>query len=298
MQTLPLYAKQVGLTSAGRHASLFDELPNDVAALSSAAQGVLIHEHLAGSYGVELSDSDRETVHVRPVEELLDHVVARDPRPLDVPREPAARVPANCRHFTVLLVSMLRAKGVPARARCGFGGYFISGVNEDHWVAEYWRDDRWRLADAQLDEHQREMFPIDFDPTDVPRNGFLIAGDAWARCREGEADPDTFGLSFTGEAGFWWIASNMVRDVAALNNAEMLPWDVWGSMPGPDDRLDEDRVRLFDHLSELTAAPDENFEQLRALYESDERLRVPRVVHNVVRSRNEEVGPRLPGHER
>jgi hypothetical protein len=34
--------------------------------------------------------------------------------------------------------AMLRAQGTPARARCGFGGYFGSGTFEDHWVCEYW----------------------------------------------------------------------------------------------------------------------------------------------------------------
>jgi hypothetical protein len=35
-----------------------------------------------------------------------------------------------------------------------------------------------------------------------------------------------FGLSQLDEAGYWWIAANLLRDVAALNNMEMLPWDV------------------------------------------------------------------------
>lgn len=288
MQTIPLYAKQVGFTSAGRHAALFEGLPNDVATLSSVAQGVVIHEHLAQSYGVTISDEDRVSVHLRRVEDLLEWIVAKDSRPLDLAREPAARTAGNCRHFTILLVSMLRAHGTPARARCGFGTYFGT-ANEDHWVAEYWRDGRWRLADAQIDEHQRGLFPIDFDLTDVPRDKFVVAGDAWAACRAGEADPQTFGLGFTNEAGYWWIAGNLMRDVAALNNAEMLPWDAWGVMPGPDDRIDEDRVALFDRLAALTVTPDDNLDELCRLYETDERLRVPPTVHNVLLSRNEDV---------
>jgi hypothetical protein len=289
MQTLPLYAKQVGFTSAGRHAALFEELPNEVAALSAVAQGLVIHEHIAPSYGVELTDEDRRSVHLREVEQLLEWIVAKDGRPLDVAREPAARTAGNCRSFTVLLVSMLRAKGIPARARCGFGAYFGTPLNEDHWVAEYWQDGRWRLADAQVDEHQRGLFPVDFDLTDVPRDKFVVAGDAWLACRAGEADQNRFGLSFTQEAGYWWIAGNLMRDVAALNNAEMLPWDVWGAMPGPDDRIDEDRVALFDRLAALTTTPDDDLDALRRFYESDDRITVPPMVHNVLLSRNEPV---------
>lgn len=289
MQTLPFYAKQFGFTSAGRHAAALGELPNDVAALSAVAQGVLIHEHIASSYGVTLSDEERATVHLRRVADVLDRIMARDSRPLEVAREPAGRVAGNCRQFTVLLVAMLRAHGTPARARCGFGTYFGGPFNEDHWVAEYWQDGRWRLADAQIDEHQLTLFPIDFDLTDVPRDRFIVAGDAWAECRAGRADPATFGLSLTNESGYWWIAGNLMRDVAALNNMEMLPWDAWGVMPCPDDRIDEDRVALFDHLATLTQTPDDNLDKLRHHFESDERLRMPPAVHNVLLSRNEKV---------
>lgn len=295
MQTLPLYAKQVGFTSAGRHAASLTELPGEVAALAAVAQGLVIHEHLAYSYGVTIEDTDRGSVHLRAVTDLLDRVLDRDARPLDAEREPAARIPGNCRHYTVLLVSMLRAHGVPARARCGFGMYFGTGGGEDHWVCEYWRDGGWHLADAQIDAHQLTLFPIDFDLTDVPREEFLVAGEAWRRCRAGEADPMVFGLGFTEEAGFWWIAGNLMRDLAALNNVEMLPWDAWGAMPGPDDRIDEDRVALFDRVAALTVDPDDHAAELRRVFAADERLRVPPTVHNVLLSRNEKVSLDLAG---
>ena len=67
-------------------------------------------------------------MHLRPVAALLGQLMAGDGRPLTAAREPAARLAGNCRHFTVLAVAMLRAQGTPARARCGFGGYFGTGV--------------------------------------------------------------------------------------------------------------------------------------------------------------------------
>ena len=98
---------------------------------------------------------------------------------------------------------MLRAQGTPACARCGFGAYFRKGRYEDHWVCEYWDDAEASLAARRrgLDPEQRAVFGIDFDLTDVPRDQFLIGGDAWVQYRAGVADPDTFGLSVVGEAG-------------------------------------------------------------------------------------------------
>jgi hypothetical protein len=178
-----------------------------------------------------------------------------------------------------------------ARARCGFGGYFGTGSFEDHWVGAYWQagEARWVLVDAQIDDVQQAIFPIDFDLMDVPRDRFVIAGDAWAQCRAGETDPATFGLSLLNEAGSWWIAGNLLRDAAALNNMEMLPWDVWGAMPAPNEAIDDDRLALFDRLAVLTRAPDASFAELRTVYEGDDRLRVPATVFNAVLNRPEAI---------
>jgi hypothetical protein len=289
--TLPFYTQPAAMTSPGRYAVLFESLPREIAALTAVAQGLVIHEHIAPAYGVHLSDADREPVHVRPIEGLLERIVARNDEPLTVARPPEGRVAGNCRHFTVLMVAMLRAQGTPARARCGFGTYFNTARSEDHWVCEYWHADerRWRLVDAQIDDVQRGFFAIDFDLTDVPRDRFLIAGDAWASYRAGAADPDTFGLSVIDEGGDWWIAGNLMRDAAALGNVELLPWDVWGAMPGPGEPFDDDLRVLFDHLAELTQAPDERFADLRKLCDSDDRIRVPAQVHNVIRQRDEPI---------
>jgi hypothetical protein len=291
MTTQDYYLEPGPMTTPGGTGPLLADLPRGPAAVAAVAQGLVIHEHLTEVYGFPLSPERRATVHVRPVSELLERISAQDSRPLTVAREPAHRLAGNCRHFTVLAVTMLRAQGTPARARCGFGGYFGSDAFEDHWVCEYWNSSaqRWMLADAQIDDVQRKMFGIDFDLMDVPRDAFLVAGDAWQRCRQGDADPAAFGLSLLGEAGDWWIAGNLLRDVAALNGMEMLPWDVWGAMPAPDSSIDDERLDLFDRLAALTSDPDASFGELAARYSQDDRIGVPGTVYNAVLKRQEPV---------
>ena len=286
--TLAFYTEPASMTSAGRYAPLLQNLPAGVPSLAATVQGLLIHEDMAHGYGVALSEQDKSSVHIRPVEQLLAEIVARDSRPLEAPRPPAARLPVNCRHFTVLMTAMLRANGTPARARCGFGGYFGTGMFEDHWVCEYWHSgqQRWVLVDAQIDGQQRRWFEIDFDVTDVPRDRFLIAGQAWAQCRSGADNPARFGLSMINETGDWWIAGNLMRDAAALRNIELLPWDCWGAMPTPERPIGGELVTLFDRLAALTQSPDASFDELRQLCE-DNRLRVPPAVHNHLRNRDE-----------
>jgi hypothetical protein len=289
-QQFAFYTKPGKMTTAGRYVPLLEDLPQGFASLATVAHGLLIHEHMAQGYGVKLSDEDRASVHIRPVEQILEQIAARDSQPLDVPRPPEGRLPGNCRQFTVLVTSMLRSQGTPARARCGFGNYFGTGCNEDHWVCEYWHSERhrWILADAQIDDVQRGWFPLDFDVTDVPRDRFLIAADAWAQYRSGTADPAKFGLSLLNEGGDWWIAGNLMRDAAALLNVELLPWDTWGAMPTPDEPINEDLAALFDRLAALTQEPNTSHAELSQLCH-DERLRVPPKVRNHLRDCEEAV---------
>jgi hypothetical protein len=290
-QILEFYTHPAAMTSGGEHSTHFKEMPGNVAALARIVQGLLLHEHVAAqAYGVELSDERRRESHIRPVERRLDRLRLQDDRPLTVARPVKKRQVGTCRDFTLLLVAMLRAKGVPARARCGFGAYFSPGQFVDHWVCEYWNsaERRWVLVDAQIDDRQQRMFNIDFDLLNVPRDRFVVAGDAWTQCRAGEANPAAFGIFDMN--GLWFIAGNLVRDVAALNKMEMLPWDDWGAMPAPDEPLQPNQLTFFDQLASLTHTPDASFEELRALYEDDDRLRVPTTVFNAVLNRHEVVG--------
>jgi hypothetical protein len=275
----------IDMSDAGHKAALLDGLPSDVGGLAKVVQGLLIHEHIAPAYGVTLSAEQHAQAHMRSVEKMLDCITHQDSRPLAQTRPPGERVVGVCRHFTLLHVAMLRRQGVAARARCGFGAYFEKGKFIDHWVTEYWNESeqRWVLVDAQLDQRQRELFAIAFDPLDVPRDQFLVAGDAWQLCRSGKADPGAFGI--LDMHGLWFVAGNVIRDVAALNNHEMLPWDVWGAMAQNDAELD---LSFIDQLAAFSHAPDRHFGDLRAAYK-DQRVAVPGTVFNAVLNRPDPV---------
>jgi Transglutaminase-like superfamily len=279
------YRTPVAMSDAGRPAMLLDGLPRDVGGLARVVQGLLIHQHISPAYGVKLNQAQIAEPHIRGVEAMLERIVAHDPKPLSEQRPEAERLVGVCRHFTLLHVAMLRRQGVAARARCGFGAYFEKGKFVDHWVSEYWNQAgrRWVLVDAQLDARQRELFKIAFDPLDVPRDQFLVAGQAWQRCRAGKADAGAFGI--LDMHGLWFVASNVIRDVAALNNREMLPWDVWGAMTQDDSGID---LALIDRLAGLTRDPDVDLDALRSVY-ADTRIAVPDTVFNAVLDRPDPV---------
>jgi hypothetical protein len=291
METAQEYYRTHSPMTAG--AATLGTMPREIGAMCEILQGAMIHRDIAPFlYDRKLSEREYDDGNIRGIVPMLTRMRAIRSEPVTAARDVNDRLPCVCRHFTVMLTGMLREQGIPARARCGFGAYFTPGRFEDHWVAEYWNaaQRRWILVDAQLDAVQRKAFKIGFDPLDVPRDQFIVAGDAWQMCRAGKIDPERFGLTHVPNLrGLWFISGDLVRDVAALNRMELLPWDAWGMMPGPDGNLTEESKSVLDRAAALTLAGDAALPDLRNLYQTDDRFRVPPVIFNVLRNRQEEI---------
>ncbi|AUX20347.1 uncharacterized protein SOCEGT47_008150 [Sorangium cellulosum] len=80
-EILDFHARPAAMTSGGGHATLFDALPRDVAALARVAQGLLLHEHWANAYGAALSAERRGESHLRPAARMLERLLAHDGAP-------------------------------------------------------------------------------------------------------------------------------------------------------------------------------------------------------------------------
>jgi len=280
MNTLEFFTTPSPMTMLGHYTHLLDPLPREIPSLCKVVQGLMIHIFWAKHYNVEHDDSRQAEVQLRYITQKLARIMELDPRPLTETRQPAQRLVGNCRDFSLLLTAMLRYQGIPARARCGFARYFEPNHYEDHWVCEYWHGEqnRWVLVDAQLDELQCHKLSVQFDPLDVPRDQFIVGGQAWQLCRTGQADPETFGIF--DMHGLWFVRGNFVRDVAALNKMELLPWDSWGIMEGSDETLSAEDLAWLDQVAELTHGDVSEFYKLHLLYENDRRVHVPNVIRS------------------
>ena len=288
---LDFYAEPAAMSGAGHHAQALAKLPDDVGALAEIIQGLAIHQYMAEAYGFKVPEARKAESHLRHADRILDRIVALDDRPLTAARPPEKRVVGVCHHFALLMTALLRAKGIPARYRCGFGAFFNPPYFEDHVLCEYWNaaQARWVQVDPQLDAVWRGALKYKFDPLDVPRDQFLQTADAWTLCRSGKADPARFGIFVGDLRGLWFVAASLIRDAAALAKVEMLPWDCWGLMPHPGQELDTGQLAFFDRLAVLTADPEQSHQALRALCEKDERVRVPKTVFNALLNRPEPV---------
>jgi hypothetical protein len=274
---LAYYAHPGMMTDPRDLAFMFADLPTTTGKLCQVVQQNMLHVFWAERYGRTLGEAEQEPLSLRSLYQKLLRMRTVNVLPLTEPRPLAERQVGNCRDFTLLLVAMLRYQGIPARARCGFAAYFLPDHYEDHWVAEVWNGARWVLVDAQLDALQIDALGVTFDPLDVPREQFIVAGEAWQRCRRGEANPADFGIM--DMHGWWFIWGNVVRELLAFNKVEILPWDheVGFFTHGLEDPLPADGPELaeYDRLAALTTAGDQAFLALRNLYTCEPQLHVP-----------------------
>jgi hypothetical protein len=267
MPVMDFYLTQSMYSDPGNLAT--GDLPQDPGQLARLVRQLIIHRLEGWRFDHTIPEERlHEDAEARYVTELLRILRERRDAPLTLPRAPEERFVGTCRDFSLLLCSLLRATGTPARIRGGFATYFVEGFHEDHWVTEYrLPDGSWRLVDAQV---LHDSYDLDFDPLDVPRDRFLMAGEAWRACRTGEADIRTFGFSGLPElGGLWFVRGRVMQDLAAVNGVEVLPWDGWGAEILDDAALTEDGLALID-----TVADARSDDELRLLYQ-DPRLTVP-----------------------
>ena len=260
------YASQGQISDPGEFAGLYDELPQTMDALVPAIQGLMLHIHWAENHGIILNRLRKAETNIRTAHERLAKITELCNRPLNEPRELPRKTIGTCRDFSLMLASVLRYRKVPARARCGFAVYFTEGYFDDHWVCEYWDSGsaRWVLVDGQLDELQTETLRIDFNPLDVPRTNFVTGGQAWQRCRSGQADPNLFGAH--PMSGLFFVKDNLVRDFLALNKIEILPWDNFGPIAKHISKMHRQELTSLDRLAAVSSGEDHDFLLLRAAF--------------------------------
>jgi hypothetical protein len=209
-ETTSFYVRQSPTSDLGRHLPLVLALPADTDELGAIVRGLLIHNFVAKTRGLQFPAERMSQMETIGAERILDNVIGLDARPLAVKRPAERRMVGFCYHFALLHCALLRATGTPARVRCGFASYLAARRWIDHWVVEYRDGDRWRVTDPQIGR------------SDLTRDDFQDGLTAWDQCREGASEPARYG---NGE--FWgWdeLRGSLINDVAALSKVEVAGW--------------------------------------------------------------------------
>ncbi|MDH2380699.1 transglutaminase-like domain-containing protein [Bradyrhizobium sp. CER78] len=267
------YVRQDALTDPGELAGAYDDLPETIPDLREVVSGLMVHVALAELYGIP-----PDTPMIRQTQRVADRlksIQAAFAGSLTAARPPRSRTFGTCRDYALLLCSMLRARSIPARVRCGFATYIGDDIYHDHWICEYWppADERWLQADAQLDALQIDRQQITFDCANLPRDAFLTASQAWRLVRSNSVAAGAFGHAAT--TGLWFLHVNVYRDLLSLTNRQMSNWDSWRDAAPAGKVLKVDALAELDRLAELVTAFESGAEQFAVLDEAASRSLMP-----------------------
>lgn len=202
---------------------------------------------------------------------ILAELYRRDPRGFVPERAVENKLIITCRFVAILMVSMLKSRGIPARVRAGYAPYIRPDKIEDHWITQYWHapEERWLTIDADTSLEERP-----FDPFDMPPDTFGFAANCWLAVREGRQDANAF--SVHGESALEDLATQVLCDFHCLMNNEITYTQAPIFVAVDFNTIEEEKLRAIDDFARLMQQPDENFAQLQTTWETNRDFRLLR----------------------
>ncbi len=278
-------------TYPGRYQDSLKKLPDDVRQIGELVRKNFLHRTTLrdGNFGtnadLKFGDMKKMPWWRQPEDDILVTAAAmlaelyrRDERGFVTDRQPKDKLVLTCRYVAIMMASILKSKGIPTRVRAGNAPYFDMGnlgeVSTDHWIAQYWneKENRWITIDVDGSWSLGKKF----DPYDMPEGTFDFPANAWLDVRAGKADPQRF-HNAKPEKGAIVIAWSLFYDFHCLMNNEILY--IYGPAGGYGgyekfNSLTIEELAKIDNLAQLMQKPDDNFEELLKIWESDKSLRL------------------------
>ncbi len=190
-------------------------------------------------------------------------------------REAKDKIHVTCRGQAILLASILKAKGIPTRARSGFAEYIhYDGIHYDHWITEYFdeKENRWRLVDA--DEHCPDH-EMGFNLNDIPYDKFVFGANAYLGVRQNKYKPETILYSSDPPTlGLKASIRGLFYDFHALMNDEIIFLHMPKYIQDKNFELSEEEYKELDNLANLMLNPNENFNKLQEIWNNTSKFKI------------------------
>jgi hypothetical protein len=272
---LEFYIKQSGFSDPKEYGFLYDNLPTEPKEIFSIVRNLLLHMRDGELFNYRIPPKRFEEVEYRYINKILGNIIKKDDRLISKPRLIQKKAIGTCRDFSLLACSMLRHVGVPSRIRFGFNTYYYRLFFHDIVLLEYWdfSSARWRFVDVRTTDVQvkgHKFFNVDFDLCDIPCDRFILAGEAWGKCKNAKMNCKQFGHDPVKKInGLWYIRNKIMQDLAALNKTELLMWDCWGYMRQTEndaDLYDTEQSKVIDQVAEVVRDQKINLNDVRKLY--------------------------------
>lgn len=292
-KVLNFYRNTSLFTDLGFYKTFASELPDDIETLCKLLRNQIIHpfdlmdeEEKNNPYSFYgdmtkipktslIYENDLFPTAIAMMAELL----RRDPK-FSIERKIEDKIHVCCRETSILLVAILKSKSIPARVRSGFT-HSVSEIDGagDHWIVEYYDESykKWILVDPTMcyDQETLDYFEIDYSLTDMPRNKFIFAADAYLGIRNGKyktediycfSNPKTFGIKAA--------IAELFYDFHCLMNNEILFCQSPKYLNDNNYELTSEEYSELDKLAKLLLDPDKNFDELNYIWKNNEKFRI------------------------
>lgn len=281
---LDFYKETSMYTDLGMYKDFAKKLPDNIPELSLLQRKQIIHPIVIWNHAQEgwwddlnkvpntsiIFEDDIFTTAISMLAELL-----RRDNNYSINRKVGDKIHVTCRGEAILLASILKAKGIPARARSGFAEYLRhDGIYHDHWITEYYnyKENKWILVDA---DNQWGDLKIKFDLNNIPKSEYGYAADIYLDLRskklkedrvEYASEPVTIGLKAAIRC--------MMYDFHCLLNDEIIFDFIPKYILNKNFELNEEELKELDNLALLMKNSDDNFEKIKNIWDTEEKFRI------------------------
>ena len=267
---LDFYKQYSEFTDPGEYAYLYENLPDSLTELCHLIKAQIIHPWSDLSKYRELIPKERSTEDYKypTVKSILEGLLSYNSHGLVKDRKPEDRLLLTCRYNSILLVSILKYRGIPVRVRYGFAPYLDPGYHAGHVICEVWNinENRWMLVDPSM------------NMIDLRRDMFDFSNDVWDKLMKKEIDPAKYGvMGLTGES---IIVSALNLDMASLLGTEYTYIHyspIINQAFKNEVQLSEEQIRLLNRISNLMISINSNsISELKDIYENNPQVQIPK----------------------
>lgn len=278
-------------TDLGLYKEIVQKLPDDVRELGLLVRKNIIHPSTLDEGNVGTNEDlrfgdmtempwwrQKEDDNLATAVAMIAELYRRDGRGLVDDRKVSDKLVISCRYMATFFAALLKAKGIPARVRAGFAAYFeqaeFGDITGDHYINQYWNEKEERWVTIDVDGSLSIKHGFTFDPYDMSANIFHFPAKAWLDIRAGKVDPNYF-LNSKPERGQIVVVWALMHDFHCLMNNEImyLHYTAFESY-ARFEKITEEELKKLDNLAQLMMNPDENFVELKKLWETDKEFRL------------------------
>jgi len=278
------YLEFSAFTNPGCYKDYLQKLPDDIKELGDLVSHQIIHRvtlkdgNTNANKDKRYGDMDKYPWYrlrcdddiVPTTVAMLAELLRMDGRGIIKEREVENKLVVTCRYVAILVASILKSKGIPCRVRSGFAPYFFE-TSGDHWINQYWdkKQEKWTTIDA--DGFFEDV--VKFDQYNIPEKEFDWAAKVWLGLRKKELKPEKYVFA-GGENGLKATIRAMIHDFHCLMNYEILYMQQPLYISNKFDKLTEADFQGIDELAQLMISPDENFNDLEKIWNTDKKFRI------------------------